>query len=78
MLGDIYVVRYTSGHQIPNLVALYVTQSWETEPNRTSDKIKLTPPAYSHTTVLLVSSLTLVYLLNAKGDGDVKGSNGGF
>ena len=29
----------------------------ETVPNSTSGKIKLTPPAYSHTTVLLVSSL---------------------
>jgi len=31
---------------------LFVTQSWETIPNRTSGKIKLTPPAYNHTTVL--------------------------
>ena len=29
----------------------------ETVPNHTSGKIKLTPPAYSHTTVLLISSL---------------------
>jgi len=29
----------------------------ETVSNRTSGKIKLTPPAYSHTTVLLVLSL---------------------
>ena len=36
---------------------LYVTQSRETVPNRTSGKIKLTPPAYSHTTALLVSNL---------------------
>ena len=34
----------------------YVTQSWETEPNHTSGKIKLIPPARLHTTVLLVSS----------------------
>jgi len=36
---------------------LYVTQYWETVPNCTSGKIKLTPPAYSLTTVLLVSYL---------------------
>ena len=39
------------------ILSLFVTQSWETVPNRTSGIIKLTPPAYSHTTVLLVSSL---------------------
>ena len=47
------------------LCSKYVTWSRETVPNRTSGKIKLTPPAYSHTTVLLVCSLTLVYLLEA-------------
>ena len=36
---------------------IYVTQSRETVPNCTLGKIKLTSPAYSHTTVLLVSSL---------------------
>ena len=40
------------------LLSSFMTQSWETVPiNRTSGKIKLTPPAYSHTTVLLISSL---------------------
>ena len=34
-----------------------VTKSRETVPNHTSGKIKLTPPAYNHSTVLLVSSL---------------------
>ena len=38
------------------LLTAYVTKSWETIPNCTSSKIKLTPQAYSHTTVLLVSS----------------------
>jgi len=61
-----------------------VTQSWETIPNCTSGKIEPTLPAYSHTIVLLVSSLNLVYLLKvdcSRGEfvhGDVKGSNGGF
>jgi len=35
-----------------------VTQPGEAVPNCSQGKIKLTPPAYSHTTVLLVSSLT--------------------
>ena len=45
----------------------FVTQSWKTVPNRTSGKIKLTPPAYSYTTVLIVSSLnfSLLYLFEA-------------
>ena len=34
-----------------------MTQSRETVLNSTSGKIKLTPPVYNHTTVLLVSSL---------------------
>ena len=61
----------------------YVTQSWETVPNCTSGKIKLTPSAYSHTTVLLVSRLNFNLLTRGRLwqgwlHGDLKGSNGGF
>jgi len=52
--------------QNKNAASAYVTQSRETVPNRTSGKIKLTPPAYSHTTLLLVSSLTYVRLIVAE------------
>ena len=60
-----------------------LTQSWETVLNHTSVKIKLTPPAYSHTTLLLVSSLnfslpTLGWLLQEWIHDDVKGLNGGL
>ena len=41
-------------------ICLYVR---ETIPNRTSGKIKLTPPTYSHTIVLLVSSLNFSLLI---------------
>ena len=34
-----------------------MTQSWKTIPNRTAGKIKLTPPAYYYTILLLISGL---------------------
>ena len=37
---------------------LYVTRFYRTEPNRTSGKIKLTPPVDSYTIVLQVLTLT--------------------
>ena len=43
-----------------HMVQLYAygtTFATETNPNHSSGKIRLTPPAYSHTTILLVSSL---------------------
>jgi len=41
---------------IYNLQLLSVAQCWKTDPNRTSAKIKLTPPADYDATLLLVSS----------------------
>jgi len=38
------------------------------DPNRTSGKIKLTPSAYSHTTVLLVSSLNFSQADSIRGE----------
>ena len=46
---------------------LYVIQSSKTIPNRTLAKVKLTPPAYNHTTVLLVSSLNFGLLTQVAG-----------
>ena len=38
--------------------ALYVTRFYKTDPNRTSGKIKLTPPVDSYTIVLVVFTLS--------------------
>jgi len=51
------VLKQVTTLDIAMVCATYVTQPWEIVPNCTSGKIKLTPPAYSHTTVLLISSL---------------------
>ena len=49
--------RYTLLTCLLKIISQFVTQSWETVPNHASGKYKLTPPAFSHTTVVLVSSL---------------------
>jgi len=36
-----------------------VTRFWENDPNRTSVKIKLTPPMDSYTTILLVQTISI-------------------
>ena len=69
------------------LCSIYHARMWrdigKTEPNRTSGKIKLTPPADCHTTVLLISSLnfsqaTWGWFQQGWFYSDVKGSNAGF
>ena len=55
--------RYSTCEYYKNAVVSKIVR--ETVPNRTSGKIKLTPPAYNHTTVLLVSSLNFDLLAEA-------------
>jgi len=40
-------------------IKTYVTRFWENDPNRTSVKIKLTPPMDSFTITLLVQTLSI-------------------
>jgi len=51
------VLNVTWSDKKKSWVSLPSNQLRETIPNRISGKIKLTSPAYSHTTVLLVSSI---------------------
>ena len=43
---------YTSGHFKFLIQSIYVIRFYKTDPNRTSGKIKLTPPVDSYTIVL--------------------------
>ena len=60
-----------------------VTRFYRTDPNRTSGKIKLTPPVDSYTIVLQVLTLSTTqttrgWLLHTSFLGGVECSNGGF
>ena len=62
---------------------LYVTRFYRTDPNRTSGKIKLTPPVDSYTIVLQVLTLSTTqttrgWFLHTYFLGGVECSNGGF
>ena len=61
----------------------YVTRFYRTDPNRTSGKIKLTPPVDSYTIVLQVLTLSTTqttrgWFLHTSFLGGVECSNGGF
>ena len=62
---------------------VYVTRFYRTDPNRTSGKIKLTPPVDSYTIVLQVLTLSTTqttrgWFLHTSFLGGVECSNGGF
>ena len=62
---------------------IYVTRFYRTDPNRTSGKIKLTPPVDSYTIVLQVLTLSTTqttrgWFLHTSFLGGVECSNGGF
>ena len=62
---------------------IYVTGFYRTDPNRTSGKIKLTPPVDSYTIILQVLTLSTAqttrgWFLHASFLGGVECSNGGF
>ena len=64
-------------------VLAYVTRFYRTDPNRTSGKIKLTPPVDSYTIVLQVLTLSTTqttrgWFLHTSFLGGVEWSNGGF
>ena len=64
-------------------VTVYVTRFYRTDPNRTSGKIKLTPPVDSYTIVLQVLTLSTTqttrgWFLHTSFLGGVECSNGGF
>ena len=63
--------------------SLFVTRFYRTDPNRTSGKIKLTPPVDSYTIVLQVLTLSTTqttrgWFLHTSFLGGVECSNGGF
>ena len=64
-------------------LSLIVTRFYRTDPNRTSGKIKLTPPVDSYTIVLQVLTLSTTqttrgWYLHTSFLGGVECSNGGF
>ena len=64
-------------------ICIYVTRFYRTNPNRTSGKIKLTPPVDSYTIVLQVLTLSTTettpgWFLHTSFLGGVECSNGGF
>ena len=64
-------------------IVVYVTRFYRTDPNRTSGKIKLTPPVDSYTIVLQVLTLSTTqtkrgWFLLTSFLGGVECSNGGF
>jgi len=50
---------FADSHQYTIMKFTNVTSFWENDPNRTSVKIKLTPPMDSYTTILLVQTLVI-------------------
>ena len=78
----------SSLYQIKHCLSLmlyrkYVTRFYRTDPNRTSGKIKLTPPVDSYTIVLQVLTLSTTqttrgWFLHTSFLGGVECSNGGF
>ena len=62
---------------------IYVTRFYKTDPNRTSGKIKLTPPVDSYTIVLVVLTLSTTqttrgWFQQTSFLGGVQSSNGSF
>ena len=79
-LISIYMDYYYS---VKVVFTTYVTRFYRTDPNRTSGKIKLTPPVDSYTIVLQVLTLSTTqttrgWFLHTSFLGGVECSNGGF
>ena len=78
------VIYYiTDGNCPKQCMKINVTRFYRTDPNRTSGKIKLTPPVDSYTIVLQVLTLSTTqttrgWFLHTSFLGGVECSNGGF
>ena len=78
-----FSIKFSNFKISKSIILKFVTRFHRTDPNRTSGKIKLTPPVDSYTIVLQVLTLSTTqttrgWFLHTSFLGGVECSNGGF